>query len=165
MNYLANCNPRLQGRKVHPEIHSKIQSKTHSLMRNLPSSRTLRNLSLPGIACAMALVLAATCAHAQFGTQAVGAAASQSITVTATAAGTVSSVEVLTLGSTSGDFAAGTGASTCAAANLSVGGTCTESVAFTPAEPGLRMGAVVLLGSTAIPFWERRTFPAQARAD
>jgi hypothetical protein len=95
----------------------------------------------------MALLLAATCAHAQFGTQPVGTPASQSITVTATAAGPVSSVEVLTLGSSSGDFAVGTGSSNCSSASLSVGGKCTESVAFTPAAPGLRLGAVVLVGT------------------
>ncbi len=144
MKCLADRILRLQDRKA--------QSKVQSLIRNHSSERTpwslnLPGIDLPGVVCAIALVLAATCAHAQFGAQAVGTAGSQSVTVTATAAGTVSSVEVLTLGSTSGDFTAGTGASTCAAANLSVGSKCTESVSFTPAEPGLRVGAVVLLGS------------------
>ena len=100
------------------------------------------------MACAMAFVFAAVCAHAQFGLQAVGVASTQSITVTATAAGTVSSVEVLTLGSPSGDFVVGAGASNCATANLAVGSKCTESVTFTPAEPGLRLGAVVLVSTT-----------------
>jgi sugar lactone lactonase YvrE len=98
----------------------------------------------------MALLLAATCARAQFGVQPVGASSgNQGITVTATVAGTVSSVEVLTLGSSSGDFAVGTGSSNCASANLSVGSKCTESVTFTPAEPGLRTGAVVLVGTVS----------------
>jgi sugar lactone lactonase YvrE len=95
----------------------------------------------------MALLLAATCAHAQFGVQPVGASGNQGITVTATVAGTVSSVEVLTLGSASGDFTAGTGSSNCASASLAVGGKCTQSVTFTPATPGLRLGAVVLVGT------------------
>ena len=154
MNYLADRNLRLDDRKV------------RLMTRNLPSQRAAR--SLPGIACAMALLLAATCAHAQFGALPVGAAPStQSITVTATVAGTVSSVEVLTLGSSSGDFAVGTGSSNCASANLAVGGKCTESVTFTPAVPGLRLGAVVLVGTVSgqKPFWAQRTFPEQAWED
>jgi large repetitive protein len=136
MNSLADRNLRLQDCKV------------HLLTRNLPSEPAARSWGLQGIACAMALLLAATCAHAQFGAQTVGASSgSQGITVTATVAGTVSSVEVLSLGSTSGDFAAGTGASNCASASLAVGGKCTESVTFTPAAPGLRLGAVVLVST------------------
>ena len=95
MNYLADCNLRLQDRKV------------HLLTRNLPSERIARSRGLQGIACAMAFVFAAVCAHAQFGLQAVGVASTQSITVTATAAGTVSSVEVLTLGSSQRRFRRG----------------------------------------------------------
>jgi hypothetical protein len=93
-------------------------------------------------------VLAGTAAHAQFGAQPAGSTtSSQSITVTATVAGTVNSVEVLTTGSPNGDFAAGTGLSNCASMTLAVGGTCTQSVTFTPATPGLRLGAVVLVGA------------------
>jgi hypothetical protein len=132
MNCLADRNLRLQERKV------------RLLNRSLPSEPTARGQSLQGIACAMALLLAATCAHAQFGLVNVGAASTQSITVTATVAGTVSNVEVLTLGSSSGDFAAN-GPSNCA--TLAVGGKCTQSVTFTPAAPGLRLGAVVLVGT------------------
>jgi sugar lactone lactonase YvrE len=137
MNDLADRNPGLKDRKV------------QSFSRNRSSENTARSRSLERIACVTALLLAASSAHAQFGAQQVGASsASQGITVTATAAGTVGSVEVLSLGSSTGDFAAGTGASTCASATLSAGGTCTQSVAFTPAEPGLRVGAVVLLSTT-----------------
>ena len=56
-------------------------------------------------------------------------------------------MEILSLGSPTGDFAAGTGTSNCASATLALGATCTESVTFTPAKPGLRMGAVVLVGT------------------
>ena len=137
MNYLAGRSLLFKDREV------------HSLSRNLPSNRTVRSRGLQGIACAVTFLLAAICAHAQFGMQPVGASSgSQGITVKATVAGTVSSVEVLSLGSSTGDFAVGTGASNCASANLAVGGTCTESVAFTPAVPGLRLGAVVLVSST-----------------
>jgi len=72
----------------------------------------------------------------------------QAVTVKATAGGTVTSVEVLTAGSPKGDFAEASGTSTCAGATLSAGGLCTELVTFTPAVPGLRTGAVVLLDSS-----------------
>ena len=95
-----------------------------------------------------ALLLATATAQAQFGAEPVGTiSGNQGVTVTASVAGTVSSVEVLTLGSPAGDFAAGTGASNCASATLAVGNQCTVSVRFTPAAPGLRLGAVVLVGT------------------
>jgi sugar lactone lactonase YvrE len=138
MNSLADRNLRLQDRKV------------YLLTRDLPTGRTARSQGLQGMACGMALLLAATCAHAQFGVQQVGASSgSQGITVTATVAGAVSSVKVLTLGSSSGDFAVGAGSSNCAAASLAAGGKCTESVTFTPTAPGLRLGAVVLEGTVS----------------
>ena len=136
MNYFADRNLRLDKYKI------------RWMSRNLPSQHAARSLS--GIACAMALLLTATCAHAQFGVLPVGAAPTTlGIQVTATVAGTVSNVEVLTLGSSSGDFAAGTGSSNCGSASLTVGGKCTESVSFTPAVPGLRLGAVVLVGTVS----------------
>ena len=99
---------------------------------------------------AAALLLAATGAQAQFGSAPVGSEVGNTgITVTATVAGTVSSVEVLTLGSAAGDYRAGTGSSTCMGATLGVGAKCTESVTFTPSTPGLRMGAVVLAGTVS----------------
>ena len=97
-------------------------------------------------------LLAAAGAQAQavFGTQPVGATSgAQNVTVTAQAAGTVAKVEVLTLGVTGLDFAKGAGALTCENANLAAGATCLESVTFTPAAPGLRIGAVVLLDSNS----------------
>ncbi len=101
-----------------------------------------------GIVFGASLLLAATAAHAQFGSQPVGSrTGNQGVTVTASTAGTVTSVEILTLGSSSGDYAAGTGAANCASATLAQGGTCTASVTFTPAAPGLRLGAVVLVGT------------------
>lgn len=95
-----------------------------------------------------AFVLVATGAQAQstFGPQAVGTtSAEQNVTVTAQATGTVAKIEVLTQGAAGLDFAAGTSASSCTGAALTAGGTCTQSVAFTAAAPGLRTGAVVLL--------------------
>jgi sugar lactone lactonase YvrE len=70
-----------------------------------------------------------------------------SVSVKAQVAGTVATVQVLTLGTQNLDFAAGAGASTCINANLVAGGACTEFVTFTPAYPGPRVGAIVLLNS------------------
>lgn len=74
----------------------------------------------------------------------------QTVTVTATAAGVVNQVEVLTAGVSGLDFAAGSGASTCASGlSLAASGTCTQSVVFKPTAPGQRMGAVVLLDASS----------------
>ena len=73
--------------------------------------------------------------------------AAQAVTVTAQVAGTVSTVEVLTLGVSSLEFGKGSVALNCESANLAVGASCQESVEFTPVYPGLRTGAVVLLDS------------------
>ena len=83
-----------------------------------------------------------------FPNTAVGTAVTQTVTVTATAAGMVSTVKVLTGGAAGLDFAPGAGTVTttpCAAATLAVSGTCQVSVSFTPAYPGARQGAVVVL--------------------
>ena len=97
-----------------------------------------------------AACLVGTCAQGQtsFGTQNVGvSSAAQSVTVTAQVAGQVSTVEVLTLGTSGLDFAPGSGGATCASANLMAGQSCTQSITFTPTSPGQRNGAVVLLNS------------------
>lgn len=86
-------------------------------------------------------------AQASFGSQAVGASTTQTVTVTAQAAGTVSTVEVLTAGAPGLDFTAASGGS-CSGAGLAIGGQCTQPVTFTPAYPGPRTGAVVLLTSS-----------------
>jgi hypothetical protein len=62
--------------------------------------------------------------------------AAQAVTVTAQVAGTVSTVEVLTLGVSSLEFGKGSVALNCESANLTVGATCQESVEFTPVVPG-----------------------------
>jgi hypothetical protein len=80
------------------------------------------------------------------GSQRVGSSSTTSITVRARVAGSVSRVEVLTLGNSGLDFVAA-GGGTCAAADLSITPTCTQSVTFTPAFPGIRLGAVVLIDS------------------
>jgi len=75
--------------------------------------------------------------------------AAQNVVVAAQVAGTVNQVEVLTLGVSGLEFAKGSGALTCESAVLASGATCQQSVAFTPAYPGLRAGAVVLLDSNS----------------
>jgi sugar lactone lactonase YvrE len=87
---------------------------------------------------------------ASLGAQAVGTTGGeQSITVKAGAAGTVASIGILTQGISGLNFAAGIGANTCASATLAVNNTCSVSVTFTPAWPGLRSGAIVLLDSAS----------------
>lgn len=112
-----------------------------------------RRESLRGKACAAVLALLSTGLAAQaqstFPAQAIGTpSASVSVTVTAKQAGTVSTVRVLTGGAPNLEFVAGSGTSTCAGAALNATSTCVESVVFTPAFPGLRTGAVVLLDSS-----------------
>jgi hypothetical protein len=125
----------------HIEPKVRTRSRKHSSFGSM-----LRHVA--SLVVGIALLLAAANAQAQFGLQPVGATTgNQGITVTASVAGTVTSVEILALGSSSGDFAAGTGTSNCASATLVLNGTCTESVTFTPAKPGLRLGAVVLVGT------------------
>ncbi len=100
-----------------------------------------------------ALLLTVSAAHAQFGTQPVGAlSGALTVTVTAQAPGAVKTVEVLTLGAPGLEFAQGSGGSNCAGTTFSATGqTCIESVTFTPMVPGLRTGAVVLLDINGSP--------------
>jgi len=78
----------------------------------------------------------------------VGAAASSfPVTLTITAAGTESSVSVLTLGVPNLDFTEALTGDTCSGVS-SIKSTCTVNVTFTPISPGLRSGAVVLKDSS-----------------
>jgi hypothetical protein len=99
----------------------------------------------------MAILLTGSGAWAQtvFSLQQVGTTSDpKTVTVTAPAAGVVSKVEVLSTGVSGLDFAAGSGASTCAPGfPLAPANPCTQSVTFEPSAPGLRIGAVVLLDS------------------
>ena len=83
--------------------------------------------------------------------QNLGTSATQTVQVTATASGSVNKVEVLTGGASGLEFTPGGGAvaTPCASAALTTGGTCNESVTFTPKYPGLRLGAVVLLDASS----------------
>ncbi len=80
-------------------------------------------------------------------TPVASSAAPVTVTVTAPAGGVVSSVAVVTRGAAGLDFSAGS-SSSCQGASLSAHQTCTQSVVFTPAYPGIRLGAVVLLDSS-----------------
>jgi sugar lactone lactonase YvrE len=74
-----------------------------------------------------------------------------SVTVSSLAAGAVTNVEVLTVGQSGLDFAAVTSGSTCTGKVFAAAKqTCTQSVTFTPAYPGSRVGAVVLLGGNTV---------------
>jgi sugar lactone lactonase YvrE len=97
----------------------------------------------------LSLAMGAQAQNGVFATpQPVGATASAiSVQVTAQVADTVAAVQVLTLGVPNLEFAAGDGPS-CPMAPIAAGASCTQSVTFTPAYPGQRMGAVVLLNST-----------------
>jgi len=68
----------------------------------------------------------------------------QNVTVTAQAAGTVASIQVLTLGVTGRDFEPVNGQLTCRQVQLIPGATCQQSITFTPAFPGPRTGAAVI---------------------
>ena len=117
--------------------------------------KTATRARTSGFAVAVSLLVTVSGVHAQnvfSSLQNVGTtSAAQSVTVTAQTAGTVSRVVVLTTGANGFDFNKGTGTSTCESAVLTVGVTCTESVTFTPAYPGQRRGAVVLLDSSSNP--------------
>ena len=130
------------------EGNQKQNSKLQRLWAAIPAKTTqIRRSWSVGLA---AVLLTATCAQAQFGNQPVGVTSgAQGVTVTSVASGTVSSVELLTVGAPGLDFAQGVGASTCGSASFSASGqTCAVSVTFTPAVPGLRTGAVVLLDAS-----------------
>jgi large repetitive protein len=98
---------------------------------------------------AVLLASAVSAAQSAFPPTAVGApSAQQTVIVVAQAAGTVDHATVLTLGQPLLDFTVpGVPASSCAGVTLTVGGatpSCSQSVGFKPAAPGVRSGAVVL---------------------
>ncbi len=98
---------------------------------------------------ALAMGAAGATAQAAFPSENVGtASAGQAVQVTATVAGTVSTIEVLTAGQANLDFAADNALTTCTADTLTVGQTCNVGVTFTPSAAGMRNGAVVLLSAT-----------------
>ncbi len=127
-----------------------------AMLRRAASSRLLK-LSR-AVSIAALLLLSGIAAHAQTPVdfapastpQSVGVAtAAQSVTVADELSGSesVATVEVLTQGVSGLDFA-NAGGGNCSGANLMLTNTCSVNVTFTPAAPGLREGAVVLLDSS-----------------
>ena len=99
-------------------------------------------------ALALACVFGAPLANAQnFGTVNLGSTSSQAITVKIATGGTVSKISVLTQGNDSLDFS-NNGVGTCLTGAYSANQTCVVNVLFSPVEPGLRQGAVVLYNSS-----------------
>jgi DNA-binding beta-propeller fold protein YncE len=81
-------------------------------------------------------------------TTAVGAiSATQTAYVNFTAAGTLTTIDVLTLGATGLDFNEITGGTCTAGTAYSIGQVCSVEYGFTPLHPGQRMGAVQLISS------------------
>ncbi len=85
-----------------------------------------------------------------FGTQTVGQSATATFTYVFASPVTIATPQVLTQGYSSLDFTMAGG--TCVAGTYASNDTCTLTLSFTPAYPGLRMGAVVLsdLGGTPL---------------
>jgi sugar lactone lactonase YvrE len=84
-----------------------------------------------------------------YGTTPVGQTSTPvSVTVSLTGIGNVATVQAVTQSQTGGEFAILSGG-TCASGMNSVAGlTCTAKMTFTPAAPGLRQGAVMLLDAS-----------------
>jgi len=135
---------RIPVQRASPKIHCAAIPAISPAIAPWFSTRQFRSWTL-----ALATLLmgaAGAQAQAVFSSEPVGSASGgQNVTVTARGAGTVATVELLTRGVAGLDFAKGIGALNCETATLAAGAACTESVTFTPAAPGLRIGAVVLL--------------------
>lgn len=100
-----------------------------------------------GLAVSLLLLPTAIRAQSSFGSQPVGSSsAPQPVDVISQAPGSVSTIQVLTMGAPGLDFA-DTGGSCATATFTAQRQACTESITFTPGAPGLRVGAVLLLDS------------------
>ncbi len=86
-----------------------------------------------------------------FNTVIGGKTAAQPVLLQFTAAGTLSSIEVLTQGVSGLDFSAGTGGTCTTGKVYAVSQTCTVGVLFSPKYAGTRQGAVVLLNASNAP--------------
>lgn len=124
--------------------HTRVEPSDAS---TLPASKTRRTLRILQSLALLAISAVAATAQTSFGSIAIGASSSVSVSVTATAPGTVATIKVLTLGNSGLDYASAAGG-TCSGASLLATQQCTQPVTFTPAYPGSRPGAVVLLDSS-----------------
>ena len=99
---------------------------------------------------ALAVGSAGARAQATFPAQNVGTTSSgQAIAVTASTAGVVATTEVLTLGQSGADYLVDSALSNCNGASLVAGQSCNIGVTFTPAAPGQRIGAAVILDAAS----------------
>lgn len=87
-------------------------------------------------------------ASANLGSVAVAHSGTTTVTVTITAAGTLSKIAVLTQGAAGLDFTAAEGGTCTAGAAYAAKSTCTVAVAFAPRYTGVRYGAVQLTDAT-----------------
>jgi sugar lactone lactonase YvrE len=112
-------------------------------------------MHLPGLHCLRALLVASALipvsalAQTNFGAVNLGSGSAATVTVIIPAAGTVSSIAVVTQGASNLDFT-NAGGGTCANGNAyAAKATCTVKVSFAPRFAGTRYGAVVLFSSSA----------------
>ena len=98
---------------------------------------------------AAVLVVSAPSLDAQtvFPATPVGNTATASVSVLLPSGGTVNTVEVLTMGVPNLDYTAASGGGSCSGQTFGANQSCSVSVVFGPQYPGVRNGAVVLLGS------------------
>ena len=99
---------------------------------------------VPGIALLAALVLGIPGGIADAQTPVSSTSGVQSVTVTITTAGGVSSINVLTQGAANKDFQFVSGGTCAVNISYTVNQTCTVLYTFTPSRPGQRLGAVSL---------------------
>lgn len=107
-----------------------------------------KRMSWLAAAALLAAMAPAGRAQTTFPGTAVGSTSpSESVMVTVANAGTVKSVEYLTLGTLNLDYVSAGSGDGCTGNTYSANQTCSVSVVFGPQYPGVRAGAVVLLGS------------------
>jgi hypothetical protein len=110
-----------------------------------------RHMSWLAAAALLAVMAPAGRAQTTFPATAVGSTSpSESVMVTVANAGTVKSVEYLTLGTPNLDYVSAGSGDGCTGNTYSANQTCSVSVVFGPQYPGVRAGAVVLLGSGSV---------------
>ncbi|HTW60188.1 MAG TPA: Ig-like domain repeat protein [Terracidiphilus sp.] len=131
-----------------PRVNAEIHTRRHSRACNRMAAPPAMLLLVPIMIFGGALItVPGAQAQAIFNPEPVGTASgTQAVTVPISTSGTVSSVAVLTGGASGLDFAAGTGTSTCTG-SLTAGTKCTAYVTFMPTAPGVRSGAVVVVGT------------------
>jgi sugar lactone lactonase YvrE len=127
------------------QIHRRFPLQTSTRLKTFVTRVLAAALALCGVA--MAPQSLAAQAVAVPGVIPVGSSAAPvSVTLTVPQGGEVASVQIFGQGSANVDFINAGGS--CAGATLGPNGNCTVSVVFSPASPGPRAGAVVLLDSS-----------------